>query len=380
VAFPLLALTLTTRPVLIAGVAIAGRLPALLCSLPAGALVDRVDRRKLIVVVNVVRICVLAFFATAVLAGHDNLLALYCAVFVLGTTDMMFNVATQACVPAMLAATELPRANGYLSTAEVSGENFVGPAVGGVAFAVAQSLPFVADAISFLVSLFFVRSALPETIHHRHKRPFLIDIKEGLVWFLRNRLLRLLAVVVASLAFCQAMVFAELVLYGNQQLHLGRAGYGLFLAGAAGGSLVGSLWAGRIHGRWGPGRCLVAAALVAGSAYLMLAATSAVTTAAAVLFVEAVAVALGNVTTLSLRQRLIPADLLGRVGAAFRMMLYGLVPVGALTGGLLTAALGVRSAFVIAGAVQLVVLALAAPLLIRQINLSVRSALPWSTP
>jgi hypothetical protein len=103
--------------------------------------------------------------------------------------------------------------------------------------------------------------------------------------------------------------------------------------------------------------------------------TSAVTTAGAVLFVEAVAVAVGNVTTLSLRQRVIPGELLGRVGAAFRLLLYGLVPLGALTGGLLTAALGVRIAIGIAGSLQLVVVALAAPLLIRRINLAVRS---WS--
>jgi hypothetical protein len=82
-----------------------------------------------------------------------------------------------------------------------------------------------------------------------------------------------------------------------------------------------------------------------------------------------VGVAVGNVTTLSLRQRVIPAELLGRVGAAFRFLLYGLIPLGSLTGGLLAAALGIRSAIGIAGALQLVVLALAAPLLVRRINL-----------
>jgi predicted MFS family arabinose efflux permease len=197
----------------------------------------------------------------------------------------------------------------------------------------------------------------------------LADIREGLAWFLRHKLLRLLAVVVASLAFCQAMVFAELVLYGTRELHLGRAGYGLFFAGAAVGNVVGSLLAGRIHGRWGPARCLVGAAALAGSAYLVLSVTSAIWMAAAVLFAEAVGVAVGNVTTLSLRQQVIPGELLGRVGAAFRFLLYGLIPLGALTGGLLAATLGVRSAIGIAGALQLGALALAAPLLVRRINL-----------
>ncbi len=373
VAFPLLALTLTTSPVLIAGVAVAGRLPALLLSIPAGALVDRVDRRRLVMLINTVRVVALTAFTGAVLAGHDTLVSLYATVFVLGTADMMFNVATQACLPAMVVPDELPRANGYLATAELSGEQFIGPAVGGIAFGVGRALPFVGDALSFVASLFLVRSALPETIHRRQKRPFARDIKEGLAWFLRNPLLRLLAVVVASLAFCQAMVFAELVLYGTRQLHLSHTAYGLFFAGAAAGNVIGALLAGRVYRRWGPARSLVGAAVLAGAAYLVLSVTSTVIVAAAVLFVEAVGVAIGNVTTLSLRQRVIPPDLLGRVGAAFRLLLYGLVPVGALTSGLLTATLGVRSAVAIAGAVQLIVLALAAPALVRRINLMSRS-------
>jgi MFS family permease len=368
VAFPLLALTLTTRPLLIAGVAIAGRLPALLFSIPAGALIDRVDRRRLVLLINVVRIAVLAVFASAVLMGHNSLLGLYGTVFVLGTADMMFNVATQACLPALVAGDDLARANGYLATGELSGQQFVGPAVGGLAYAAAQAVPFVADAFSFVASLLLVPSALPAVLPRRQKRSFLTDTREGLTWFLRNRLLRLLALVVASLAFCQAVVFAELVLYGTHQLQLGRAGYGLFFAGAAAGNVVGSLLAGRIHGKWGPARCLVAAATLAGAAYLVLSVTTAVWVAAAVLFAEAVGVAVGNVTTLSLRQRVIPHELLGRVGAAFRFLLYGLIPLGALTGGLLTAAFGVRGAIGIAGTLQLITLGVAAPLLIRRIN------------
>jgi MFS family permease len=376
VAFPLLALTLTSKPVLIAGVAIAGRLPALLCSIPAGALVDRVDRRRLVWIVNLVRVAALAAFAAAVLAGADSLPALYATVFVLGTGDMVFNVATQACLPAMVPGQDLPRANGYLITADVSGEQFVGPAIGGLAFAAGRAVPFVADAVSFLVSGLLLRRDLPGKVRRSDRQPFLADIVAGLRWFLSNRLLRLLAVVVASLAFCQAMVFGELVLYGTRQLHLGQIGYGLFFAGAAAGNVVGSLGAGRIYARWGPARCMVGAAVLAGVAYLVLSETAAVATAIVVLFLEAVAVGVGNVTTLSLRQRVIPAELLGRVGSAFRLLLFGLIPLGALTGGLVTAAFGLSVAFRTAGLLQLVVFALAAPQLIPRIRQAERS---WSS-
>jgi MFS family permease len=368
VGFPLLALTLTHSPLLIAGVTIAGRLPAFLGSVPAGALIDRVDRRRLVVVVNVVRIVALAAFATAVLAGADSLPALYATIFVLGTGDMVFSVATQASLPAMVAAADLPRANGHLATADVTGEQFVGPALGGLAFAATRALPFIADAVSFVASALLVRTAIPETESRPDRQPFLVEIREGLRWFVRNRLLRLLALVVASLAFCQAMVFAELVLYGTRQLHLSHTGYGLFFAGAAAGNVVGSLGAGRILARLGPARCIVGAAVLAGSAYLILSVTSNVALATTVLFVEAVGVGVGNVTTLSLRQRIIPSALLGRVGSAFRLLVFGLIPLGALASGLITAALGLRATLRIAGSLQLVAFAVVAPLLIARLH------------
>jgi len=370
VGFPLLAVTLTSRPLLIAGVVVAGRLPALLCSVPIGALADRVNRRGMVVVVNLVRIVALAAFSAAVLDGHNSLPAIYATVFVLGTGDMAFNLASQACLPAMVDAADLPRANGYLATAEVSGEQFVGPAVGGLAFAAAPALPFIGDAVSFAASTLLVRTALPDTPPRRDGASFAADVREGLRWFAGHRLLRLLALVVASLAFCQAMVFAELVLYGTHNLHLGRVGYGLFFAGASAGNVLGSLGAGRIHARFGPVRCLVGAAIVAGGAYLALSVTSSVVLAASVLFLEAVGVAVGNVTTLSLRQRVIPAELLGRVGSAFRMLMYGLIPVGALAGGLVSTEIGVSEAFRVAGVLQLLVFALAAPALMRRIRAS----------
>lgn len=367
VGFPLFSLTLTKNPLLIAGVAIAGRLPALLCSVPAGALADRVDRRRLVVLTNVVRMAALAAFAAAVLAGADNLPALYATVFVLGAGEMVFDAATQACLPSMVDADALPHANGRLAAAEVSGEQFVGPALGGVAYAASAALPFVVDAASFAASAFLIRNALPQT-RLRKSRPSLIaDIRAGLRWFVSHRLLRLLAVVVASLAFCQAMVTSELVLYGTHNLGLGRVGYGVFFALAASGNVVGAIFAGRIHARLGTARCIIGAAVLSASAYLVLAMTRSVVSATAALFMEAVAVAVGNVTTLSLRQSVIPSELLGRVGSAFRMLLYGLIPLGALAGGILASQVGVREAFASAGGVQLVVFAVAAPALVRRI-------------
>jgi MFS family permease len=379
VGFPLLALTVTSDPLLIAGVTVAGRLPALLFSVPAGALVDRIDRRRLVVAVNAVRTLALVGFGASVLAGADSLPALYATVFLLGAGDMAFSVAAQAALPGMVAEADLPHANGYLATADVTGSQFVGPAMAGLAFSAARSLPFLADAASFVASGLLVRTALPKGKPRAHQPPFLSDVRDGLRWFFGHRLLRVLALVVASLAFCQAMIFAELVLYGTRQLHLSHVGYGLFFAGASAGNIIGSLAAGRIHAWLGPARCIIAAAVVSGAAYLLLSVTGEPVTATFVLGLEAVAVAVGNVTTLTLRQRVIPAELLGRVGSAFRLLLYGLIPLGAITGGVLTSAIGLRGAFRAAGGLQLAVFVVAAPLLIRRIRQTERD-FPVSPP
>lgn len=376
VAFPLLALTLTTDPLMIAGVAIAGRLPALLCAVPAGALADRMDRRRLVIAVNAVRTATLAAFAGVVLGGADSLPLLYATIFVLGAAEMAFDAATQACLPAMVARDDLALANGYLASAEVSGEQFVGPALGGLSYAAAAAVPFAADAASFAASALLLRTALPAGRLRKVHPPLLADMVAGLRWFLSQRLLRLLAVVVASLAFCQAMVLSELVLYGTHHLHLSRVGYGVFFALAASGNVLGAVFAGRVLARLGTARGVVGAAVVSGAAYLILSVTTSVISATAALFLEAVAVAVGNVTTRSLRQRVIPGELLGRVGAAFRMLLYGFIPLGALAGGLVASHADVEDAFAVAGAAQLLVVALVAPALVRRIKASERADSP----
>jgi predicted MFS family arabinose efflux permease len=274
----------------------------------------------------------------------------------------------------MVDPADLPRANGHLSSAEWSGEQFAGPAIGGLAFAVARWVPFVADAVSFLGATVLVRDALPDNLTEPAQRSFGQDVRFGLQWFARHRMLRLLALVIASMAFCQAMVLSELALYGTHQLHLSRAAYGLFFAAISSGNVVGALLASRVHAALGPTPCIVIAAFVSGGSYVALGAAVTLAVAVPVLFLEGVAVAVGNVTIVSLRQQVVPNELLGRVGSSFRMLIFGMVPVGALAGGLVASGTGVPDAFVIAGALQLAVLVLTARRLVTRIREHEQSA------
>jgi MFS family permease len=152
------------------------------------------------------------------------------------------------------------------------------------------------------------------------------------------------------------MILAVLVLYGVRLLHLGKTQYGLFLALGAVGNVAGGVLAGRIHDRIGPRRSVVGAGLVAAGGYVVLSRTSLVAVAVAAVAVQALAVSVGNVATLSLRQSVIPPELLGRVNNVFRMCVWGVMPLGALIGGVLASSVGLHSTFLIAGLLQAAVL------------------------
>lgn len=359
VAFPLLAAGVTRQPALIAGIAMAQRLPWLLVSLPAGALADRVDRRRLMSGIDTFRMALLFLLAAAATTGHVTLPLLYAGAFLLGAVDTAYSGAAHAATPALVGRDALDRANGYLFSAKDGGENLAGPALGGVLFAVAAALPLFLDGVSFLFSAVLIFLAL-RPASGATTRPLAIgtrsritaDVREGLRFYVRSRALRVLSVVIGGLAVCQAMVMSVLVLYGLEVLHLSKAGYGVFLGIASIGHVCGGVVAERVRRRFSTATILTLGAVVAGGAYAGLGATHTAGVACLMLFVEAVIVACGNVASVSFRQRVVPDELLGRVGNAFRMVIWGAIPLGALAGGLIAGQWGLPATFFVAAVVQ----------------------------
>jgi MFS family permease len=220
------------------------------------------------------------------------------------------------------------------------------------------------DACSFAVSAGLLRTTIPDNPPVHADTTLFSDLRAGLRWFMSTPLLRLLTALIASLAFCQALVLGVLVLYGTQDLHLSRAGYGLLLAVAAIGNAIGALSASQLHARLGSGPCIVIAGLVAAIAYPVLAFTSSAVVAAAALALESSGVVLGTVASRSLRHAFVPQELQGRAASTYQMLLLVALPSGGLVGGLLTAQFGLRPTFILAGCLQLSVLAVATPRLI----------------
>ena len=369
VAFPLLATTVTRNPALIAGVAVATRLPWLLLSLPAGAVADRVDRRRLLMVVEASRMIVLLLLGAAIATGRTSLAAVYLAAFTLGAFQILYVGATQAVLPAMVRNDRLSNANSQLFVAQTSGEQFLGPAIGGLAFAAMASLPFLADGVSFAISGALLALAFPRRSHRRVRPANDIrasmrwDMRQGLVWFARHRVLRLVGAMVATFAFCQSMGAAILVVFGLRVLHLSGSGFGVFVAVAAVGNLAGAVVVPRLLRRIGTAGTMLSAGVFAGISYVVMGTAGSVPVALAALTCEAFAVGVGMVASAVLRQTLIPSELAGRVNVVMRSCAYGAATIGALVGGTLAAVGGARLPFILGGSAEFVgALAIGLPL------------------
>jgi MFS family permease len=257
VAAPLLAATLTRDPVLVAGLAFAYRLPWLLFTLVSGALVDRLDRRRIMWTADAVRTIMIGLLGLAVYAGLANLPLLYAVFFVLGTAETLFDNASQAILPAVVDREKLEKANGRLFGGQLVANEFAGPPLGGFLFAAAAAAPFLLDAGTFAAAAALVLAMRGSFRPERAERPrttMRAEIFEGLRWLWGQPLLRTLAVMLGIMNAVHAAYTSIFVLFAQDILGLGEVGYGILLTSGAVGGLVGSLAADRIIVLFGHGR------------------------------------------------------------------------------------------------------------------------------
>lgn len=356
-AVPLLAASLTRDPLLIAGVQVAALLPWLLFSLVAGALVDRLDRRTVMGVVDLARAAVVGALAVAVLFDAAHIALLYAIVFLLGVAETLFDNASQAIMPALVPAEHLERANARLYAAQIVTNQFVGPPLGGFLFAVAAASPFLIDAGSFVVASALVllipgafRAAPAPNAAQRSIRR---EIVEGLRWLWREPVVRDMAVALGIFNLAYNAATAILVLFALEVLGLDETGYGLLLGVSAVGAFLGSVLAARVSAALGRGRALLAVAIVTGIDLILIAAFPHPAVTAGLLALEGFAGVVWNVITVSLRQSLIPDHLLGRVNSAYRLIGWGTIPIGAFTGGLVARGAGLSAPFYVSGVTTL---------------------------
>jgi MFS family permease len=365
-ALPLLAVTITRDPRLVSVVTAATYLPWLLLSLPAGAVVDRYDRATLMWRAQAVQGAVVAVVAILIVVHQADIEVLAAGGFLLGSAEVIFSNAAQAVLPALVPPDLLAKANGSQQVSLTVGESFVGPPVGSLLFAAAAALPFGLDAASFAGSAALVatlprsRSA-PDSASRQKIRA---QIAEGLRWLVRHRLIRVVAVLLGIYNFANQMGQAILVLLATQTLHVSTRGYGLLLSASAVGSVVGGLVNPVLTRKLGLLPSLILPGVVDAGAFVGIGLAPDPVVVAALLAVQGFSVAMWNVVTVTLRQQIVPGHLLGRVNSVYRMLGWGLMPLGALAGGFVAHAAGLRAPYVVAGLLCLLSALVTAPLLL----------------
>ncbi len=358
-ALPLLAATLTRDPISIAAVSVAQGLPWALFALLSGALVDRLDRRLIMGYTDLFRCVVTGILVVIVATDHTSVAALCVVAFCLGSAETMFDNASQAILPAVVERPSLELANSRLQSVEIVTRDFVGPPFGALLFGLAALTPFALDSASFGVAAVLVLTLSGSFRVERSGPPTRIrtDIAEGLRWLWHHRLIRTLAIMLAVWNLVSAATMAVFVLFALEELGTTRTGYGLLFTAWAVGGLLGSFVATRVIARLGHARSLLTAVVVGALSYTGMIFVSNPLLAGGLFMMEGVVVVIWNVITVSARQAMVPPELFGRVNSVYRFVGWGVIPIGALLGGVVAQAFGLRAPFVIAAA-TLVVLVL----------------------
>ena len=362
---PLLVVQLTREPAAVAGVQAAFTLPALLFALHAGALADRHDRRSLLLGATVLRAAALALTGVAAVTGWLPLPALYLTVLVLGVGSVLFDTTTQSTVPDLVDREALGAANGRIIGAQTVMTNFVGAPLAGLLVAVGAASALLTPAALYLLAaaplLWLPRRADPGP---RPAGRLRTEIAAGLAVLRDDAALRSIGLLACLLNLGNAAYFSVFVLFvvGDEApMGLPEAAYGGLAAALAAGSVVGSVVAGRLERRLGPRRVLLGGTVTISLLMLVPVVTAALAPVVVIAFGMGLLSIGVNVVSVSSRQRVVPAHLLGRVNATFRLLAMGAMPVGAALGGVIAGATSLRALF--AG---VVVLQLAAVLLLHR--------------
>lgn len=349
-AFPWLATLITRDPVLIALVAAATRLPWLLFAIPAGVITDRANRQRLMVQADILRLLLTLGVVGLILSGpalplpdstdqaFTLILGLCAAAFLLGSAEVIRDNAAQTALPSIVDKAHLETANGQMWSIEQIMGQFVGPPLAGLLIALAVPLPFAVDAVTFAIAAWCVwLIAMPVRMAPALPDGFWRQMREGMVWIYAHKVILRLAVMLGVLNMMHMIALTVLVLFSQEVLGLSAAGHGILLTAGAAGGVIGGLIAPRVAARIGADASVKLALLVFPLPYIAIFLTSNAYVVAAALFVEMLAALLWNVVTVSLRQRTIPDELLGRVNSIYRFFGWGMMPIGAMIGGVLVA-------------------------------------------
>ncbi len=343
---PLLVASITQEPFAVSMAVFLQRLPWLLFGLFAGALVDRVDRRTLVIIVDVLRALVLLAVATFVWSGTASLAVVLTAMFLLGTAEAFSDNASNALVPSVVPKAELGLANSRIFGSMIVTNQLAGPPLGALLFGIGAALPFGVNALGFLLSVVLMsRMRLVPAERPEERKSVRHEVAEGLRWLWAHAPVRTLAITITAFNVTFGAAFSVWVLYAQQRLGLGDVGFGLLISASAFGGLFGAAAYGHLQRRIGLAGLMRIGLVIETLSHLALALTTVPWVAGVVMLVFGIHATVWGTTSVTVRQRAVPERLMGRVSSVYFLGSIGATALGTLLGGWIAQHWGVIAPF-----------------------------------
>ena len=343
---PLLVASITRDPFLVSMALLSERLPVFLFGVLGGAIADRFDRRRLVVIANVGRAIVLIALVVTIDSGTVNIAVVLAVLFILGTAETFADSASSTLLPGLVAREDLGIANARLQGGFLLTNQLVAPPIGAFLFAAGMALPFAANAAAFALGALLISRVVTSTKREIGPRSGLrSEMAEGIRWLMAHPPMRTLALTIFTFNVTFGAAWSVLVLYAGDRLGLDEVGFGLLITASAAGGLIGAGLYGRLERRFSLGNIMRGGLIIETLTHLTLAVTTLPAVAFGTLVLLGVHEFAWGTTSTVVRQRAVPDGLLGRVGGVYRVANVGGLVIGTPIGGLLARTFGITAPF-----------------------------------
>ena len=343
---PLLVASQTRDPFLVSMALLSEYLPVLLFGVLGGATADRFDRRRTVVVVNIVRALVLGGLVVVIVTGTVNIAVVLAVLFILGTAETFADSASSTLIPGLVAREDLGIANARMQGAFLLTNQLLTPPIGAFLFAVGMALPFATNAACFALGAVLISRVVTGPRSRTGEASGLrAEMVVGIRWLVAHPPMRTLALTIFTFNITYGAAWSVLVLYAGERLGLDEVGFGLLTTAVAIGGVVGIASYGRLERRFSLADIMRVGLVIETCTHLVLALTTSPAIALVTLVVFGAHAFVWGTTSTVVRQRAVPDELLGRVTSVYRVAIVGGLVVGTPLGGLLARTFGITAPF-----------------------------------
>jgi len=347
---PLLVASLTQDPLLVSFALLAQQLPNLFFGIPAGAIADRFDRRRIVAAVNLVRAAVLVVLAATIVGEAVSIAIVLITLFVLGTAEIFADVSSNSLVPRVVPREHLGVANARLTGSFLLTNQLVGPPIGAFLFSAGMALPFAANAACFALGALLVMRVVTDVVELTaeragERRSLRQEMADGVRWLVAHPPMRTLALTIIAFNVTYGAAWSVLVLYASERLGMSAVGFGLLTTAIAIGGIIGTSAYGRLERRFALADIMRGGLLIETFTHLILALTTSPAVALVTMVVFGAHAFVWGTTSTVVRQRAVPDELLGRVTGVYTVGLVGGIVIGTPIGGLLAREFGITAPF-----------------------------------